>query len=183
MARYTLIAPDVAGISESESRSERSVICDVHLRAPALAREESTAVSPRFEVMLDGVASVLELLDLGPPLLFLIEGKPSEVVVEASGEYRVLGSGARLRVASSKAQKAATTSATPCLVAPMPGRIVRVLCQAGDVVEPGTPLVVLEAMKMENELCAPARGRVEEVFVREGSPVEARAKLVTLAEA
>lgn len=183
MARYTLIAPDIAGFSTPASPTERSVICDVHLAAPALDREAPSAASRKFEVALDGVPAVAELLDLGPPLLFLLDGKPSEVVVEASGEYRLLGSGARVRVASRKAQRATATSVTPCLVAPMPGRIVRVLCQVGDVVQAGAALVVLEAMKMENELCAPVRGRVEEVYVREGSPVEARAKLVTLAEA
>lgn len=60
----------------------------------------------------------------------------------------------------------------------MPGRVVRVLVKAGDPVWKGQPVVVVEAMKMENELKTPVAGVVGEVFVREGQAVEARARLV-----
>jgi biotin carboxyl carrier protein len=176
MARYTLIAPEVPTADGAHS-AEHSIICDVHSLPGS-----TTAPQRDFEVHLDGVPSRATLLAAGPPWLFLLDGKPCEVVAEASGEYRVLGSGVTLRIATAKSKRVAATTTTPCLVAPMPGRVVRVLCQAGDLVEAGTPLVVLEAMKMENELVAPARGRVQEVFIQEGSTVEARAKLVTLAE-
>src|SRR5207249_3257894 len=53
------------------------------------------------------------------------------------------------------------------LVAPMPGRIVRVLAEPGQEVEAGQGLVVMEAMKMENELRSPRAGRVVEVHARE----------------
>jgi len=54
---------------------------------------------------------------------------------------------------------------------PMPGRIVRVLVAAGTSVVRGAPLVVLEAMKMQNEIPAPVHGTVREVLVREGDAV------------
>ena len=66
------------------------------------------------------------------------------------------------------------------LVAPMPGRVVRVLVKPGDEVTARQPLVVIEAMKMENELRAPRDGTVEDVRVAEGSSVEANAVLVVL---
>lgn len=66
------------------------------------------------------------------------------------------------------------------IVAPMPGRIVRVLVQPGEAVQARQGLVVVEAMKMENELRAPHAGIVAEVRVREGSSVEANAVLVVL---
>jgi biotin carboxyl carrier protein len=66
------------------------------------------------------------------------------------------------------------------IVAPMPGRIVRVLVQPGEAVEARQGLVVVEAMKMENELRAPRSGTVAEVRVREGASVEANAVLVVL---
>ncbi len=67
------------------------------------------------------------------------------------------------------------------VAAPMPGRIVKVLVKAGDVVTAGQPLVVVEAMKMENELRAARAGTVSEVRVVEGAPVEAGALLMVIA--
>jgi biotin carboxyl carrier protein len=63
---------------------------------------------------------------------------------------------------------------------PMPGRVVRVLVGPGDAVADRQSLVVVEAMKMENELRAPRAGVVAEVRVVEGMPVEARTVLVVL---
>jgi biotin carboxyl carrier protein len=62
----------------------------------------------------------------------------------------------------------------------MPGKVVRVLVGAGDLVAAGAGLVVVEAMKMENELRAPRPGRVLETAVREGQAVETGALLVVL---
>jgi biotin carboxyl carrier protein len=64
--------------------------------------------------------------------------------------------------------------------APMPGRVVRVLVAVGQAVERGAPLVIVEAMKMENELLAPAPGVVRAVHVGEGVAVEAGQALVEL---
>jgi biotin carboxyl carrier protein len=64
--------------------------------------------------------------------------------------------------------------------APMPGKIVRVLVKEGDAVEEGQGLVVVEAMKMENELKSPKAGVVRELHAQEGQPVEAGAKLAVV---
>ena len=66
------------------------------------------------------------------------------------------------------------------IVAPMPGRIVKVLVQPGEAVQARQGLVIVEAMKMENELRSPRSGTVAEVRVREGASVEANAVLVVL---
>lgn len=66
------------------------------------------------------------------------------------------------------------------IVTPMPGRVVKLLVAPGDVVEARQGLVVVEAMKMENELRAPRAGTVADVRVREGSPVEANVVLVVI---
>lgn len=60
---------------------------------------------------------------------------------------------------------------------PMAGKVVKVLVAAGDEVRRGQGLVVVEAMKMENELRSPKDGRVVELAVAEGQAVEANAKL------
>jgi biotin carboxyl carrier protein len=62
----------------------------------------------------------------------------------------------------------------------MPGRVVKVLVAPGDAVLARQGLVVVEAMKMENELRAPRAGTVAEVRVREGTPVEANVVLVVI---
>jgi biotin carboxyl carrier protein len=64
------------------------------------------------------------------------------------------------------------------LVAPMPGLVVRVLAREGDAVHAGQGLVVVEAMKMENELRATAAGSVVKVHVAAGTAVEKGALLV-----
>jgi biotin carboxyl carrier protein len=66
------------------------------------------------------------------------------------------------------------------IVAPMPGKIVRVLGKSGDSVAPRQPVVVIEAMKMENELRAGRGGTIGEVFVQEGQSVEAGAPLAII---
>ncbi|HET7436647.1 MAG TPA: biotin/lipoyl-containing protein [Thermoanaerobaculia bacterium] len=60
----------------------------------------------------------------------------------------------------------------------MPGRVVRVLVNKGDTVRKGAGLLILEAMKMENEIQAPADGVVDELFVQPGQTVEGGADLV-----
>jgi biotin carboxyl carrier protein len=66
------------------------------------------------------------------------------------------------------------------LLAPMPGKVVRVLAQVGDRVTARQPLVVVEAMKMENELRAGREGTVAEVRAREGQSVDAGELLVVI---
>ena len=66
------------------------------------------------------------------------------------------------------------------LVAPMPGKVVRVLVKSGDAVTARQPVVVVEAMKMENELRASRVGTVAEIHVREGMSVDAGALLLVI---
>ena len=75
------------------------------------------------------------------------------------------------------AQSGGPSGPTP-LKAPMPGLIVRVLVNPGDTVEAGQGLIVMEAMKMENELRATAAGTVKLVAVQQGAAVEKGALLV-----
>jgi biotin carboxyl carrier protein len=66
------------------------------------------------------------------------------------------------------------------IVAPMPGKVLRVLAAPGDQVSARQPLVVVEAMKMENELSSPRPGRVKDVTVRAGESVEPGRLLVVV---
>jgi biotin carboxyl carrier protein len=66
------------------------------------------------------------------------------------------------------------------VVAPMPGKVVRVLVKPGDSVRARQPVVVVEAMKMENELRADRDGTVSEVHARDGTSVEAGTLLIVI---
>jgi len=66
------------------------------------------------------------------------------------------------------------------LIAPMPGKVVRVLVKPGDAVTAKQPVVVVEAMKMENELRATRDGTIAEIHVSEGMSVDAGALLVVI---
>jgi biotin carboxyl carrier protein len=59
------------------------------------------------------------------------------------------------------------------ILAPMPGKVVRVLAAVGDAVEAGQGLLVVEAMKMQNEIRSPKSGKVERLLVKEGQAVNA----------
>lgn len=65
----------------------------------------------------------------------------------------------------------------------MPGKVLSVKVKAGDIVEPGQGLVIVEAMKMENLLLATARAKVAKVQVKEGDRLESGATLITFEEA
>jgi len=59
------------------------------------------------------------------------------------------------------------------LTAPMPGKIVRVLAKQGQVVEEGAGVLVVEAMKMQNEIKSPKKGTIQKILASEGAPVNA----------
>ena len=79
-----------------------------------------------------------------------------------------------------KEEGGASRSAPQRIVAPMPGKVVRVLVHPGDSVRARQPVVVIEAMKMENELRAGRDGTVSDVPARQGQSVEAGALLALI---
>lgn len=90
-----------------------------------------------------------------------------------------------LKLQSARAKVAGRAAAPPksgpaAVQSPMPGKVVKVLVAVGDEVKTGAGVVVVEAMKMENELKAPRDGKVKSVAVKEGQAVEAGQTLATL---
>ncbi len=138
-----------------------------------------------FTVELDGRRYEIEVYrpETGVYLL-LAEGRVYECRVreesEAPNGYRVSIRGRnypvkvldprRLRNASGAASGA---SGRAVITAPMPGKVVRVLVEQGAQVEAGVGLVVVEAMKMQNEMKSPKSGKVIELRAREGTTVNA----------
>jgi biotin carboxyl carrier protein len=80
-----------------------------------------------------------------------------------------------------KQMRSGSAIAGPVVVtAPMPGKVVKVLVEPGQDVAEGQGVIIIEAMKMENELRSPKAGKVKEIFASEGQTVEGRAKLVAV---
>ncbi|MDQ5825718.1 MAG: biotin/lipoyl-binding protein [Chloroflexota bacterium] len=120
----------------------------------------------------------------------LVDGKSYQLYVEKRGEhFRVMIWRHRydVKVHTERewrlmkvAPKQAAQGGARVVSAPMPGLVKAVLVEAGGEVKAGTRLVVLEAMKMENEITAPRDARVAQVHVQPGNVVEADSPLVTL---
>jgi biotin carboxyl carrier protein len=81
---------------------------------------------------------------------------------------------------ASRGSRSALGAGRQKVVAPMPGRVIRVLVKVGDTVELGQGLVVVEAMKMQNEMKSSRPGRVVEVRVSDGDTVGSNDTLVVL---
>jgi pyruvate carboxylase subunit B len=126
--------------------------------------------TPLRELSLAGASWFLPLESVRRGVWLVQEGGESvevEVVDERTAHIRSLvGAGTVL-------------TGPPVLKAPMPGLVVRLLVEPGQRVEAGASLVVLEAMKMENELKAAGAGTVESVRVRAGQTVEKGMVLVS----
>jgi pyruvate carboxylase subunit B len=146
------------------------------------------------EAVVDGARTAARLTDVpGTPVRLVALGEAVHRVVArrhpGRGRYTLWVDGFRYEVEALdertrairdlSATSAAAAGPAP-LVAPMPGLVVRVSVAEGDVVAAGQGLVVMEAMKMENELRAPAAGRVARVLVAPGTAVEKGAVLVEL---
>ena len=122
-----------------------------------------------------------------------LNGKKYEVEIERVDEYRPLDRGAQVSapapiLAAAPAPKAAPAPAAApaapagavAVTAPMPGKILGVKASAGQAVKRGQVLLILEAMKMENEIVAPQDGTVATINVAVGDSVEPGATLATL---
>lgn len=143
-------------------------------------------------VVVDGIQFTAELrtIESTPLRLLLLDHSSRLLPMESRGRgtWLVQDTGELLevevvdqRTAHIRSRVGATGAAAgpAVLKAPMPGLVVRVLVEPGDAVSAGQGIVVLEAMKMENELKAAAAGVVERMEVSGGQVVEKGAVLVT----
>lgn len=117
---------------------------------------------------------------------FITDERSYEVSVERDGDtYKVRRGAAQLDVTisdpSRQARDVRAVAAGPeKIVSQMPGKVVRVLVAEGDEVEAGAGLIVVEAMKMENEIVTEKGGKVTKVAVAPGEAVEAGALLLVI---
>jgi biotin carboxyl carrier protein len=143
-----------------------------------------------WTVTMDGRPMSVNFTRVGDRWSMLVSGSSYEVAIESRSQGRHLvhvdGHVVPVIVRVPGRGRSGTDGDRPSatgpvsVVAPMPGRVVKVLVAPGDAVLARQGLVVVEAMKMENELRAPRAGTVADVRVREGTPVDANAVLVVI---
>ena len=146
---------------------------------------------PCYRVTIDGRERVVDARDLGQRVWSVIDeqgrahladldGAPGDGLVTVGGHsfpYQLVD--ARRAVAAGLGGRR-ESSGPQAVKAPMPGRVVKLLVKPGDEVTAGQGVLIVEAMKMENELKAPRAGKVAEVKVKEGQAVESGESLVTI---
>jgi biotin carboxyl carrier protein len=150
-----------------------------------------------YRVAVDGRAHSVDAVPIGGDTWSLIirsGDDPRPLSIEAvvvpqngDGSVHVYLKGHRIAVSlrgglgrRTRAQGGSHGTGPQRVTSPMPGKVVRLLVAPGDRVEPRQGLVVVEAMKMENELRAARQGRVREVLVEEGQSVEAGTTLLVV---
>jgi len=153
-------------------------------------REHEVTVERRdglFRVVVDGTEHLVDARRLEADFhSIMIEGRSYELSIEPDGDRYHVRHGASQRTvsltdATRRAREGLSKAHGPeTVVTVMPGKVVRVLVAEGDEVEAGQGLVVVEAMKMENEIGAPRAGRVSSIEVEPGRAVEAGTTLLII---
>ncbi|MBI2819493.1 MAG: biotin/lipoyl-binding protein [Acidobacteria bacterium] len=159
-----------------------------------LEQTEGKPLSCRF----DGAPFEAEAVEIAPGVYsILLDGKsfaahvgpdpePAEGAAGESKHYGVQVDGASYAIAINDPRRwtrvrgAMAREGRQQITAPMPGKIVRILVHEGQRVVSGEGLVVVEAMKMQNEIKCHAAGTVEKVLIREGQPVTAGESLLII---
>jgi biotin carboxyl carrier protein len=152
-------------------------------------RVEFTRTGTRVQGVIDGRSIDADAVDLRDGnYSILIAGRSLDVHVEKTGGNLRVACGGRDFAASVRDPRkfrrgsgALAAEGRQHVTAPMPGKIVRVLLKAGAPVEAGQGLLVVEAMKMQNEIRSPKSGIVEKFLVTEGQPVNAGDTLAIVA--
>jgi len=147
-------------------------------RTYVLELEHDAAV---WRVTLDGRPVVVDAVEIAPNTLsVLLDGQSFEITVTPCPDGKLmLQTGAQEftaevidpRAWSGRRHGHVEAEGRQQIVAPMPGKVVRLLVKAGDRVKAGQGLLVVEAMKMQNEIRSPKGGTVERVLAKEGQPV------------
>ena len=139
-------------------------------------------VADRWKIMLDGQPVDADAVEISPNTLsLLLEGQSYEVRLSPSADGVLkIQTGLQeftAEVADPRAWRGRRhtleAEGRQQVVAPMPGKVIRVLVEAGEQVEAGQGLLVVEAMKMQNEIRSPKSGAVDRLHVKEGQLVNA----------
>jgi biotin carboxyl carrier protein len=159
---------------------------DIHLSG-ASGKQSRTVELERdadgWRITLDGQPIQANAVQIAPNVFsILIAGQSHEIrIAQTAAGKLTLQAGSNefsaevldLRAWRGRRHGAIEAEGRQEIVAPMPGKIIRLLVDAGAKVEAGQGLIVVEAMKMQNEIRSPKSGTVERIFAKEGQPVNA----------
>ena len=147
--------------------------------------------SEGWQATVDGEAVSADIVEVAPNTFsVLVAGQSHEICVTPSADGKVNLQTGRFEFSADvvdprswhgRRHGSAEAEGRQQIVAPMPGKVVRVLVKAGDAVEAGQGLLVVEAMKMQNEIRSPKSGTAERVLVEEGQAVNAGQVLCVVA--
>jgi len=150
--------------------------------ADRVHRVELEKIESGWHCKVDGQETPLDAVSTQDGVLsLLLDGKSYEIKQENTGtDFNIVVGGLRFptqirdpRSLRSRRGADSGTEGVKKIVAPMPGKVVRILAQPGTAVEHGQGVIVIEAMKMQNELKSPKKGIVKKLTVHEGTAVEA----------
>lgn len=148
-------------------------------------RAHNVEINPhgeRFQLRIDGRDVGADIVEVQPEVYsILIDGEAFEARIESvANELRVRIDGREFPITIADPRQwrrdrnaMAAAEGHQQVVASMPGKIVRVMVRAGEAVEAGQGLLVVEAMKMQNEIKSPKSGKIERIAAREGQTVNA----------
>ncbi|MFN0086043.1 MAG: biotin/lipoyl-containing protein [Blastocatellia bacterium] len=153
-------------------------------------RAEFHTVNGTARLTVDGRAHEAEVREPEPGwFTIVLHNRIYRCTVERSpsGEREILINGRRISVSvhdpkrlRAGAKSGAGAGGRAALIAPMPGKIVRILLQPGDEVAANQGVLIVEAMKMQNEVQSPRDGKVAEIRVTEGQTVNAGETLAVI---
>jgi biotin carboxyl carrier protein len=146
----------------------------------------SQRVGTEVPVIVDGQAVLVSVPDLDAPIdqmeWLIVDGRPHEVVIDPELRWIRTSTGLhRVEVRDLEARVPRPASRDGRVKSPIPGRIKAMFVQLDDRVEAGQPLLILEAMKMENEIRAPRSGLVSQLNVSVGQNVTLNEVLIEIA--
>ena len=160
----------------------------IKLKAEVAGKDHQISIQRRESVVLaevDGRRYELELRELGAGEYLLLNGSTVyDCRVESSHNHpqaldvSLRGASYPVKITDPKRLRSAQSGAdhdqgTAQIVAPMPGKVVRILVEAGSPVAAGAGILVVEAMKMQNEMKAPKAGKVVSIHAQAGATVNA----------
>lgn len=129
----------------------------------------------KFKISIDGKEYLVEMEEISESSV------PAATPITPTTENTRAASDQKQQSQTQTPSPAATASAANTMPAPMPGTILKVLVNVGDTVSENQPLMILEAMKMENEIVAGMAGTVSAIHVSSGQTVDAGDNLITIA--
>jgi len=159
--------------------------CKVEVHPADSDSASSEALNGELECVVDGRTLLVNVQSIKPGVLSLLVGGRQYRCILDGASVLVDGQRSAFEVADPRSLRTrlgagADQEGARSVKAPMPGRVVRVLVKVGDEVDAQQGLVVIEAMKMQNELKAPKAGKVIRVAVAEGDAVQAGGLLVVV---